>query len=118
MLRDEEWNLSDFEHERIVSALAYFADPIDLIPDHIPGIGFLDDAMFVEIVIRELTAEIDAYNEFCEYRIAEEARLTEEGLDPDENRDVWISAKRDQLHTRIQEARGAESEEEFVFHIL
>jgi len=118
MLRDEEWNLSDFEHERIVSALAYFADPIDLIPDHIPGIGFLDDAIFVEIVIRELKAEIEAYNEFCEYRTAEEDRLTAEGLDPDENRDEWISAKRNELHARIQESRSAESEGDFVFHIL
>ena len=118
MLRDEEWNLTDFEHERIVSALAYFADPIDLIPDHIPGIGFLDDAMFVEIIIRELRAEIDAYNEFCEFRSSEDKRLADAGLDPGENRDEWISAKRNELHTRIQESRGAESEEEFIFHIL
>lgn len=118
MLNDEEWNLSDFEQERIVSALAYFADPIDLIPDHIPGIGFLDDAIFVEIVIRELKTEIEAYNEFCEYRSAEEDRLTAEGLDPNENRDEWISAKRDELQARILESRSEAEEEDFVFHIL
>ncbi len=118
MLRDEEWDISDFEHERIVSALAYFADPIDLIPDHIPGIGFLDDAMFVEIVIRELKAEIEAYNEFCEYRTTEEDRLTAEGLDPNENRDEWISAKRAQLQSRIKESRASKGEEDFLFHIL
>ena len=118
MLQDQEWNLSDYEEERIVSALAYFADPIDLIPDHIPGIGFLDDAMFVEIVLRELQAEIAAYNEFCEYRTAEEERLTEEGLDPAENREEWIAAKRDELHTRVQASRGGESEEDFLFHLL
>ena len=118
MLRDEEWKLNDYEQERIVSALAYFADPIDLIPYHIPGIGFLDDAMFVEIVLRELQAEIAAYNEFCEFRTAEENRLTEEGLDPAENRDEWITAKRDELHTQLKESRSAESEEDFLFHLL
>ena len=65
MMKDDEWQLGDKDRERITSALSYFSDPIDLIPDHIPGIGFLDDAMFAEIIIRELTAEIEAYNEFC-----------------------------------------------------
>ena len=45
MMKDTEWDLSEVDRERIISAMAYFADPIDLIPDHIPGIGFLDDAM-------------------------------------------------------------------------
>lgn len=118
MMKDEEWKLSDADQERVMSALSYFADPIDLIPDHIPGIGFLDDAMFVEIILRELQAEIAAYNEFCEFREAEEARLTEQGLDPNEDREAWITAKRDELHSRIQESREEKSEDDFVFHIL
>ncbi|MDD9894285.1 MAG: YkvA family protein [Gammaproteobacteria bacterium] len=44
MIRDEEWGIDPEDRSRIVSAMSYFADPIDLIPDHIPGIGFLDDA--------------------------------------------------------------------------
>jgi len=118
MIRDEEWNIGEADRARIISAMAYFADPIDLIPDHIPGIGFLDDAMFVEIVIRELRAEIEAYNEFCDYRSSEEARLTAEGQDPNENRSEWIAAKRDQLYSRIEESRETQSEENFSFHIL
>ena len=51
MMKDTEWDLSELDRERVISAMAYFADPIDLIPDHIPGIGFLDDKMFVEIII-------------------------------------------------------------------
>ena len=86
MMRDEDWRLGEKDRQRIISALSYFADPIDLIPDHIPGIGFLDDAMFVEIVIRELGAEISAYNEFCDFRRAEEARLSDQGQDPNANR--------------------------------
>ena len=118
MMRDEEWNMEEQDKARIISAMSYFADPIDLIPDHIPGIGFLDDAMFVEIVIRELNAEIEAYNEFCEYRIAEENRRSEAGEDPDENRDEWLGSKRDELHDRINKARGTSDSEEFLFHIL
>jgi uncharacterized membrane protein YkvA (DUF1232 family) len=118
MIRDEEWDLSEEDEERIISAMSYFADPIDLIPDHIPGIGFLDDAMFVEIVIRELKAEIEAYNEFCDFRRTEEARLIAAGQDPDLNRDQWIGAKREQLHARMLESRDQDSDIDFDFELL
>ncbi len=42
MVADEEWQLSDADRERVLGALVYFCDPEDLIPDHIPGLGFLD----------------------------------------------------------------------------
>ena len=106
MMNDSDWDLSDEDRDRIISAMSYFADPIDLIPDHIPGIGFLDDAMFAEIVFLELEAEIKAYTEFCEYREAEEARLAAAGKDPDKNRDQWLAAKRNELHGRIAREKG------------
>ena len=118
MMKDDEWQVGDKDRERITSALSYFSDPIDLIPDHIPGIGFLDDAIFVEIIIRELKAEIEAYNEFCIFREAEENRLTEQGLDPDENREAWVGAKRDELHSLIRKSHAESSEDDFVFHFL
>ena len=68
MLKDTEWNLSKEDRDRIISAMSYLPDPIDLIPDHIPGIGFLDEAMFVEIIIRELRSEMSAYSECCRFR--------------------------------------------------
>ena len=33
-------------------ALFYFQSPTDLIPDSIPGMGLLDDAMIVSMVLR------------------------------------------------------------------
>ncbi len=118
MLKDEDWQVSAGERASILSALAYFSDPIDLIPDHIPGIGFLDDAMFVEIIIRELSFELEAYNEFCLFRDDQEQRLTEAGLDPNANREQWLGSKRAELHTQIKAARGAADEDEFIFQLL
>jgi uncharacterized membrane protein YkvA (DUF1232 family) len=118
MLKDEDWQVSEQERASIMSAMAYFSDPIDLIPDHIPGIGFLDDAMFVEIIIRELSYELEAYNEFCQFRDEEEARLTAEGKDPGSDRATWLGAKRAELHTQIKAARGAAEEDEFIFQLL
>ena len=82
MVQDEEWKLEDAERKRILSALSYFALAEDLIPDHVPGVGFLDDAIYTEIIIQELESELRLYNEFCQYRIAEENRRRNRGLDP------------------------------------
>lgn len=118
MMRDEEWQLDDHEKTQIMTALAYFADPIDLIPDHIPGIGFLDDAMFVEIVIRELKSDLECYAEFCEFRNEQEARLESEGVDLTKDRELWLGEKRDELHARIKESRGEPGEDDFIFQLL
>jgi uncharacterized membrane protein YkvA (DUF1232 family) len=68
MLRDREWRLEGRDRTNILDALAYFVDPEDLIPDRVPGLGYLDDAIMIELVARELTHEIEAYEDFCEYR--------------------------------------------------
>ena len=68
MLRDGEWRLEGRDRARILDALAYFVEPEDLIPDGIPGIGYLDDAIMVELVVQELKHEIKAYEDFCEFR--------------------------------------------------
>jgi uncharacterized membrane protein YkvA (DUF1232 family) len=118
MLKDADWQVSETERKSIMSALAYFSDPLDLIADHIPGIGFLDDAIFVEIIIRELSYELEAYNEFCLFRDTEESRLISQGKDPDENRALWLGAKRAELHAQIKAAKGSADEDEFIFQLL
>lgn len=109
MVGDAEWKLSQEERNRVLGALVYFCDPEDLIPDHIPGIGFLDDAIYVELVIRELRAEIESYEEFCSFRIAEEQRRRDQGLDPYVEREEWLANKRAALHARMRKRRRSGS---------
>jgi uncharacterized membrane protein YkvA (DUF1232 family) len=118
MMQDKEWGLAENEKARIMSALSYFANPADLIPDHIPGIGFLDDAIFVEIVISELAQELSAYNEFCDYRSAEESRLQAEGADITADRESWLREKRDSLQAQLRAQRQEDGNDEFTFHFL
>ncbi len=69
----------------------------------------LDDAIYVELVIRELGDEIELYEEFCLFRTAEENRRKEKGLDPHVEREEWLTDKRAALHARMRKRRGKRS---------
>ena len=92
MFRDVDWRLEGQDRVRILDALAYFVDPDDLIPDRIPGIGYLDDAIMVELVARELAHEIQAYDDFCEYR-----KSRPKSADP-----TQLEARRTSLQARMR----------------
>lgn len=68
MLEDTDWRLEGDDRKRVLNALAYFADPDDLIPDRVPGLGYLDDAIMVELVVQDLKHEIEAFDAFVEFR--------------------------------------------------
>ena len=48
----------------ILAALLYFVNPMDMIPDAILGIGYLDDATVIAWVIRSLKRDIDRFVEW------------------------------------------------------
>lgn len=106
MVQDEEWRLEGKDRERVVRALSYFADPTDLIPDAVPGIGYLDDAIMIELVVRELKHEIDAYADFCRLRKQKDSILRKAGGDAGPtHRDEWLDARRRQLQDRMRRRR-------------
>jgi uncharacterized membrane protein YkvA (DUF1232 family) len=45
----------------IVAAVAYLVDPIDLIPDEIPHLGFLDDATVLEFAMIKTRPVLDEF---------------------------------------------------------
>ncbi len=81
MLRDDQWRLEGRDRVRILDALAYFVDPEDMIPDRLPGIGYLDDAIMVELIAEELKHEIKAYEDFCAFRKTTPKAQAEEKLE-------------------------------------
>jgi len=101
MIEDDEWKIPEEERSDVLSALAYFSDPEDLVPDHIPVLGFLDDAIMIELVAEELKDDIEAFEEFCAYRTREEGRK-----DTTITREEWLDSKRRELHSRMRNRRS------------
>lgn len=103
MAKDEEWALASQERKNVLAALAYFADPEDIIPDDIPVLGYIDDAIMIELVVSELKHEIDAFEDFCRYRKEEGSR----NRNPNVSRDEYLAMKRRELHARMRRRRSA-----------
>lgn len=103
ILEDEGWGMQEVGQKRVLAALAYFNNPEDLIPDHIPGLGFLDDAIMVELLARELKPEIDAYRDFVKYRADAAQRR---GVAPEElNRSDYLKSREQALLSRMRRRR-------------
>lgn len=102
MLTDIDWRLPHQEANRVLNALAYFTEPDDLIPDHIPGLGFLDDAIMIELVVRELRHEIEAYEDFRDFR---DRVRKEQGHRSQSSRNDWLASRRKELQSRMRRRR-------------
>ena len=103
MVRDDAWALPEADMERVLAALTYFCDPADVIPDHVEVLGFLDDAVMIELSVRELKHELDAYDDFCDFR---EHEATRRGVEPSTlGRPEWLEGRREELIDRMHQRR-------------
>ena len=90
MLSDTKWDLPKSIRTNVLSALVYFVNPKDLIPDSVPALGFLDDAIMIELIVRELKHDIEAYQDFLDFGRQHKERpgQTDEVVDSQEFKQV------------------------------
>jgi uncharacterized membrane protein YkvA (DUF1232 family) len=91
-LEDKDWSPPAAVRKEVLAALAYFAEPADLIPDSIPALGFLDDAIMTRFLEEQFEAELWGYKKFRTFRARAEQR-------------PWTSVARERLPRRLQEER-------------
>lgn len=63
MIKDPNFTLSKKNKLMIMGTLAYVILPIDIIPDFIPIVGWLDDIFILALTTQSLKEEIDMYRE-------------------------------------------------------
>lgn len=105
LVLDEGYGLPEEDRQRVLSCLAYFSDPDDIIPDSVPVLGFLDDAIMIELCVRELKPELDAYGDFVLFRNQE---ATRRGVDPaglKTERVEWLETRRLEAHENMRHRR-------------
>lgn len=102
MLEDRAWRLPKAYREYVLATFVYFGDPEDIIPDHLPAIGFVDDLILIELLLRNLRHVREAYADFCRYRERQGSKS-----DPAARRKS-LEAKRKILHERMRRRQARE----------
>jgi hypothetical protein len=100
MLADAQWNLVGQDRERVLNALAYFSHPGEALQDS--STRFLDAAIMVELICRDLEHELVAYEAFCSYRNKREPASL------NETQQRAFEKQRERLQTRMHERRQRE----------
>ena len=88
LIQDDAYAAPPKVQKEVLAALAYFSDPEDLIPDHIPGLGFLDDAIMVKFIEDEFKHELWGYRKFRKNRDVSEQR-------------PWAASAKERLSKRL-----------------
>ena len=102
MLQDDEWSVPSEEKNEILNVLSYFLDSYDLIPDDIPGIGYLDDAIMIALVVEDITKELKNYSQFQHFNDYE----NDVGHNGNVTRADWEEYTRVSMFQRMRNRRG------------
>lgn len=70
---DTAWDMDPAVRAELRELLDYIDAPDGLIPNHLRGIGLLDDAIMLDAAMPKFRAELDDYADFCRFRTATQA---------------------------------------------
>lgn len=109
MVADRSWAPANDTVNTAQTIVDYARGHDDLIPDWLPKVGRMDDAIVVEAAWPKLAAEVDDYLDFCRLR-ALEARQRGCAVDGFTfTRDDWEQARYDEAVLAEQQRRVRES---------
>jgi uncharacterized membrane protein YkvA (DUF1232 family) len=100
IIEDKDYAAPAKVRAEVIGALAYFANSEDLIPDEIPVVGFLDDAIMIKFVEEQFRHELNAFRKFRKFaRGAEQRPWTSVATARLPGR---LSAMRDKLRAEVE----------------
>lgn len=100
MLQDNDWDAPGELRQRARLLLDYVRRDDDLIPDNVPLLGKLDDALLVELSWQVFAGEAQDYQDYCQYRSTFHPRGT-----PTECRLAWETEVLAQANTLLERRR-------------
>jgi uncharacterized membrane protein YkvA (DUF1232 family) len=107
LIQDANYAAPQKVRGEVLAAIAYFTNPEDLIPDQVPGLGFLDDALMVKFIEEEFKHELWGFRRFRDRRDAAEQRpWAAPGSDRLRQR---LEADRQRIRAEIEERKAKEA---------
>ena len=105
LLDDRDWDADDAVRMRLRKLIAYIDQDDDLIPDHEPVLGKLDDVLLIELAWPAFATEAEDYRDFSEYRATEHP-----GGNGSAQRAAWIRDRLAEIalwqhHLRVNDSR-------------
>jgi len=90
MVEDKVWKIKKTNMEKINATIKYFVDEDDVIPDNIPGIGYLDDCIIIDSTMDEVCDELMEFQDFCRTRMvySSDEKFTFEDWEKIKNQEV------------------------------
>jgi hypothetical protein len=107
--KDARWQMASALVADVGDLLEYIDGGVGLIPNDVPVVGLLDDAILVDAAMENLRSELDEYADFCRFRVAEASRLdiAVEAVPVDRTR--WFEERRQEhrLEQQLRRVRGS-----------
>jgi hypothetical protein len=100
MVSDADWRLAPEDSQRLLNALACFG----ALPPQGATLNFLDHAIMIELVARDLSHDLDAYRDFCKAR-QRLASGRSTAAASENSRRQWLEQRCAALQARIQQRR-------------
>ncbi len=109
MLADGQWDPASGAIEPARDAIAYVQANDGLIPDWVPQVGRLDDAMVIEAVWPKVCAEVFCYLDFCRLRLLEATLRGDQPSGFRYSRGDWEVSRAAEAQLRAHQNRVRES---------
>lgn len=107
-LNDRSWTVAKPIDETMRHLVDYLDESHGLIPNDVPVVGLLDDAILVDVAMDSLRSELDEYADFCRFRVAEAGRQDIGTSAVETNREQWMAERLQErrLEEQLRRVRG------------